>query len=108
MHNKFARYKTDSGLYGSDKWKHKRSCVLRRDGYIDQIDKRYGKTTEATIVHHIFPLEDYPQYAYCDWNLISVSAKNHNKLHNQDGSLTPAGEHLLQRTKEKAITLGLI
>ena len=53
-------------FYTSDKWRRKRKRILRRDGYMDQIEKRYGRMVEATIVHHIFPLEDFPEYAYAD------------------------------------------
>lgn len=40
----------------------------------------YGGNEEANTVHHIYPADEYPQYAWCDWNLISVSQKGHNKL----------------------------
>ena len=83
--------------YGSQKWKKKREKVLRMDGYICQIAKRYGRTEEAKIVHHIYPAEEYPEYSWCDWNLISVSMATHNRLENrQTGELTEEGERLQQ------------
>ena len=58
-----------------------------------------GKSVEATTVHHIFPLEDYPEYALCDWNLISLSTKQHDTLHDRTtGRLTAKGMELLRRT----------
>lgn len=52
----------------------------------------YGRTIEATIVHHIYPSKEYPEYAWCDWNLISVSQATHNKLENRTtGGLTEKG-----------------
>ena len=87
-----------SKLYDTKKWKRKRAVILRRDKYLDQVEKRYGRMVEATIVHHIFPLDEYPQYATAAWNLISVSLATHNKLHNRDtNELTESGVELLRR-----------
>ena len=69
--------------YNCAKWKKKRQHILRLDGYVCQIMKRYGKIKPATIVHHIYPAKNFPQYQYCDWNLISVSDEGHNKLENR-------------------------
>ena len=62
---------------------------------------------EANTVHHIFPRQKYPQYAWCDWNLISVSAANHNKLENRaTGELTEDGRALMEKTaKERGIKI---
>lgn len=85
--------------YQSGKWKKKRKKILRMDGYICQIAKRYGRTEEATVVHHIYPADEYPEYAWCDWNLISVSLATHNKLENREtGELTRMGMELQRRT----------
>ena len=93
---------TRSEFYVSEKWKRKRLAILKRDGYIDQIEKRYGKTKEATIVHHIFPLAEYPEYRMSDWNLISVSMGTHNRLHDREtDELTDMGVELLIRTARK-------
>ena len=59
----------------------------------------YGGNEEANTVHHIYPADEYPQYAWCDWNLTSVSQKGHNKLENrQTGELTELGKMLQERT----------
>ena len=85
-------------FYSSEKWKRKRQAILRRDGYIDQVQKRFGKTIEATIVHHVFPLDEYPEYRLADWNLISVSMGTHNRLHDRiTDELTEDGVELLRR-----------
>lgn len=84
--------------YGS-KWQRKRKRILRMDGYIDQIAKRYGRTEEANVVHHIYPADTYPEYAWQDWNLISVSLATHNKLEDRKtGELTKLGLDLQRRT----------
>ncbi len=86
--------------YSSRKWKKKREHILRMDGYKCQISKRYGKLVSAVIVHHIYPAEKYPEYAWEDWNLISVSKAIHNKLENrQTGELTEEGIRLQRDTK---------
>jgi len=64
-----------------------------------QLSKRYGKFTEAQVVHHIFPVTDYPEYQWEDWNLISVSQAMHNKLHDRNtDKLTRLGRELMERT----------
>lgn len=89
-------------FYTGEKWRRKRLAILRRDGYQDQVEKRYGKIREATIVHHIFPLDEYPEYRFADWNLISVSMATHNKLHDREtDDLTELGVELLRRTARK-------
>ncbi len=85
--------------YGSSKWKKKRLKILRLDGYRDVIAAQYGRAEEATTVHHIYPADEYPEYAWEDWNLISVSQGTHNKLENRaTGKLTAEGERLMRKT----------
>ena len=85
--------------YQSEKWKRKRRKILRMDGYVDRVAARYGRTLEATVVHHIYPAEEYPEYAWSDWNLISVSLATHNQLENRKtGELTKLGLALQLRT----------
>lgn len=78
--------------YDTARWHKKRRHILALDGYKDRVAAWYGKAVEATIVHHIYPADEYPQWRYCDWNLISVSFTTHNKLENrQTGELTELG-----------------
>lgn len=85
--------------YSSTKWKKKREKILRLDGYKDVIAVRYGRTEEAQTVHHIYPVKDYPEYQWADWNLISVSNATHNKLENRTtGTLTSLGLQLMKST----------
>ena len=86
--------------YQTTRWKNKRARILRLDRYVDRYQKRYGRTMEATTVHHIYPAKEYPEYEWADWNLISVSQETHNKLEDRaSGRLTKAGEELKRRTK---------
>lgn len=86
--------------YYSNKWKKKRLKILRLDGYKDKVAAMFGRTEEATVVHHIYPANDYPEYQWCNWNLISVSMATHNKLENRKtGELTSLGKWLMDKTK---------
>lgn len=88
--------------YKSKRWLRLRAKVLRRDSYMCQISLRYGRHIEANTVHHIFPAEDYPEYQYCEWNLISLSTEVHNMMHDRaTRELTPAGRELMQELAEK-------
>lgn len=89
-------------FYTGKRWRHLREVILRRDCYTDQLDKRYGKFRPADNVHHIFPREEFPEYQYEPWNLISLSHKNHMAMHiPSSGELSPAGVELLKRTARK-------
>ena len=88
-------------FYQKQKWRDKRNHILRRDKYMDQLELRTGKQVPAEMVHHIFPLEKYPEYAYKDWNLISLSKDSHRELHTIYGDLSEAGKMLQRETANK-------
>jgi len=91
-----------SDFYDLPKWRSLRESILKRDKYQCQLSRRFGKFRQAEIVHHIFPLEDYPEYAFEAWNLISVSKAEHNRIHDRDtDELTEYGAELLRRTARK-------
>lgn len=79
--------------YKSTRWRRLRERVLRRDKYLCQENGRYGRRVEATTVHHVWPAALYPEYAWCEWNLISLSATAHNAMHDREtDALTELGE----------------
>ena len=89
------------GLVGK-RWERMREFILARDQYLDQEAKRYGKRVEAQVVHHIFPREFFPQYAFDEWNLISLSNKTHDEMHDRTSHLlTMKGFELMLRTARK-------
>ena len=90
-------------FYLTAKWQHLRKRILRRDGYVDQWAKRYNPMPkQATMVHHIFPREWFPEWQWDPWNLISLSLTSHNELHDRNsGRLTSKGLQLLRLTAEK-------
>lgn len=94
-----------SEIYKGKKWERLRRAVLARDGYQCQVAKRYGITQPANVVHHVFPVEAYPEYKWCAWNLIAVSDEMHNMLHDRaTHELSPEGEKL---RRELAIERGI-
>lgn len=86
-------------FYKSTRWKKLRERILRRDHYQCQESKRYGRLRQADTVHHIFPLSAFPEYAWEEWNLISLSASEHDSMHTRRGDqLSEKGMELLRRT----------
>lgn len=74
-----------TAFYLSKKWKRKRASILRRDGYQCQDCRRYGRNRQAVTVHHIKHLDEYPEIALVDSNLVSLCADCHNKRHPEKG-----------------------
>ena len=68
-------------FYTSPAWVRKRAAILRRDGYRCQRCKRYGRITQADTVHHIAHLEDRPDLALANDNLVSLCAACHAAVH---------------------------
>ena len=90
--------KKEDNWYKNKRWKYIRGVVLRRDKYMDVYQKMYGKIREATLVHHVFPREEYPEYQYELWNLISLSIGSHNLMHDRNtNELTEIGTDTLRR-----------
>ena len=84
--------------YHDSRWKRKRARILRRDGYMCRECKRYGKTTGADTIHHIYPVESYSSLTYVDINLLSLCGKCHNGMHNRDDdTLTAKGLEWCER-----------
>ena len=86
--------------YDSLRWKRLARAVMRRDNYMCQLSKRYGKRIPAEVVHHIYPVDEYPELAYDTRNLIALSRAAHNRLHDRvTDALTAEGVALMRRTK---------
>ena len=91
--------------YKSAKWRRKRESILKRDNYLCRECKRYGKTTQANTVHHIKPIEVYPELTYVNDNLYSVCSRCHNTFHDRiTDELTDKGNQLIDRIyRERSI-----
>lgn len=85
-------------FYKKQSWERKRAVILRRDEYLCQECKRYGRSASANTVHHIYPLEEYPHLAFVSDNLISLCAVCHERMHDrQTGELTERGQQWMRR-----------
>ncbi len=51
-----------------------------------QESRRFGRTKPAEMIHHIYPLEEYPELALEDWNLISLANTVHNTFHDRNSN----------------------
>ena len=72
------------------RWRNLRKLALRRDRGFCREAARYGRRV---------PAEDYPEYAYCLWNLVSLSASAHDAMHDRDTrKLTALGLSWKNRT----------
>lgn len=95
-------HKIADPFYKSGRWIRLREAVLRRDGYMCQVSRRYGKRAEATTVHHVFPRELFPEYQWEPWNLISLAGDVHDSMHDRiTGELTEKGMELLRRVARR-------
>lgn len=78
---------------GSSRWRKLRERALRRDKYICRECRRYGRSVEATTAHHAWPVEDWPEFAWSLWNLVSLCDACHERMHERKSrKLTPLGE----------------
>ena len=85
------RYNDNDPFYRTRRWRHLRDVILRRDGYVCQASRRYGRRVAADTVHHVFPRETFPEYQWESWNLVSLCRAEHDALHDRNtGSLTDA------------------
>lgn len=73
-------------FYSSAKWRKKAQHIMRRDGYQCQLCKRYGRITQAELVHHKIEIEDDPSLAFEDSNLVAICRACHNKVHEDKGA----------------------
>lgn len=84
--------------YKDSRWLRKRARILRRDNYECVECKRYGKTTLANTVHHVKPVEHYPEVWLDSKNLYSCCSKCHNSFHDRNtNELTAKGLELVER-----------
>lgn len=79
------------GFYRADKWRAKRSQILKRDNYECQDCKEEGKINtrrggKSLEVHHKKELKDYPELAFEDDNLITLCKVCHNRRHERFGN----------------------
>jgi 5-methylcytosine-specific restriction protein A len=87
-------------FYKTGVWVRKRVEILERDNHECQRCKRNGGYAKAECVHHIKPLEQYPELALVDENLESLCFVCHNIEH-PEKLRTPEASKRRQITPER-------
>lgn len=88
------------GLFAMTRWEKLRARALRRDGFMCHECARYGRRVPAERVHHAWPVEDWPEYEWQLWNLVSLCMGCHNAMHDRGTrQLTALGEAWRRRTR---------
>jgi|SRR5690625_1319520 len=96
---------TVNRFYGRVQWTRVRSNILRRDEYMCRECRRFGRTTEATHVHHIFPIETHWELRTNRDNLVSLCNVCHEKMHNRiTNEITKVGNQWQEKIKNKIIS----
>lgn len=67
----------------SKKWEKFRDRIMRKYDYLCQESLRYGISTQAEMVHHIFPVSEYPELEFVEWNCLPLTNKKHNTFHDR-------------------------
>lgn len=65
------------------KWEKFRDKILRKHNYLCQESLRYGISEPAEMVHHIFPVSEYPELEFQEWNCLPLTNKRHNTFHDR-------------------------
>lgn len=65
------------------RWEKFRNRTMKRDKYLCQESLRYGKIVSAEMVHHIYPVSEYPELEFVSWNVISLSNRVHGTFHDR-------------------------
>lgn len=85
MKKKVEEMKKARQFYYSTAWRRCRTAILGRDNHLCQSCLKKGILTSATTVHHIKPLDDYPELALDADNLESCCRQCHEEHHPEHG-----------------------
>lgn len=67
----------------TQKWSKFRDKIMREHDYLCQENLRYGISTQAEMVHHIYPVSEYPELEFVSWNCLPLTNKKHNTFHDR-------------------------
>lgn len=86
------------GFYHTSAWRRIRKLALQRDHYLCQACLKENRFTKATEVHHIKPLEDFPEFALELSNLQSLCWDCHEqtKSHGREVVKVPLGVRVIR------------
>ncbi len=86
----------EQGFYHSPAWRRVRLLALQRDNYLCKIGTSKKCTRIATEVHHIQPLEDFPELALDLGNLISCCWWCHEETKPRGSRSLPPGVRIIR------------
>lgn len=89
----------EQGFYGRSAWKRLRVQALNRDHWLCQECLRQGRLRQAREVHHLKPLEDYPEFGLELSNLESLCHDCHENTKVREGGKetpTPLGVRIIK------------
>lgn len=84
-YDRYKRDKSSRAFYKSTAWELAREQALIRDTHLCQHCIKRKRLTPADMVHHIKPLNEYPDLAVVLENLLSLCNSCHNKEHGGAG-----------------------
>lgn len=82
------------------KWEKFRDKILRKYNYLCQESLRYGISEPAEMVHHIFPVSEYPELEFQEWNCLPLTNKRHNTFHDRTNDKV-IGQGIFGKRNEK-------
>lgn len=83
------------------KWKKFAERTKRKYSYLCQESLRFGERVEAEMIHHIFPVDNFPELEFVSWNVIPVTFKKHETFHDRtNDEITKIGK-IWQRKRKK-------
>ncbi len=65
------------------KWEKFRDKMMRKSDYLCQESLRYGLSVPAEMIHHIFPVSEYPELEFVEWNCLALTNRKHNTFHDR-------------------------
>lgn len=83
------------------KWDKFRDRVLREHNYLCQESLRYGISTPAEMVHHIYPVSQYPELEFVRWNCLPLTNKRHNTFHDRNNDKVIGNGIYWQKKRKK-------
>ncbi len=86
----------EQGFYHTTAWRRVRQIVLQRDNYLCKLGSSKKCTLIATEVHHIQPLEDFPELALDLDNLISCCWWCHEETKQRASRPLPSGVRIIR------------
>lgn len=93
--------KTVRSTLKTRRWEKFRDRVLREHDYLCQESLRFGVSAAAEMVHHIYPVSQYPELEFVKWNCLPLTNKKHNSFHDRKNDNIIAGGLYWQKKLKK-------